>query len=67
MLGARQVFPLMLKSAQRPRMVRTALIGNAAQSLHPVAGQGFNLGLRDAWELAIAARDAPESRRRVDQ
>lgn len=27
-------------------------IGNAAQTLHPVAGQGFNLGLRDAWELA---------------
>ena len=29
-------------------------IGNAAQTLHPVAGQGFNLGLRDAWELAEA-------------
>jgi 2-octaprenyl-6-methoxyphenol hydroxylase len=28
------------------------VIGNAAQTLHPVAGQGFNLGLRDAWELA---------------
>jgi 2-octaprenyl-6-methoxyphenol hydroxylase len=27
-------------------------IGNAAQTLHPVAGQGLNLGLRDAWELA---------------
>jgi 2-octaprenyl-6-methoxyphenol hydroxylase len=31
---------------------RTVLIGNAAQSLHPVAGQGFNLGLRDAAMLA---------------
>lgn len=30
----------------------TVFIGNAAQTLHPVAGQGFNLGLRDAWELA---------------
>jgi 2-octaprenyl-6-methoxyphenol hydroxylase len=28
------------------------LLGNAAQALHPIAGQGFNLGLRDAWELA---------------
>ena len=28
------------------------MVGNAAQTLHPVAGQGFNLGLRDAWELA---------------
>jgi 2-octaprenyl-6-methoxyphenol hydroxylase len=27
-------------------------IGNAAQTLHPVSGQGFNLGIRDAWELA---------------
>lgn len=31
---------------------RAAFIGNAAQTLHPVAGQGLNLGLRDAWELA---------------
>ena len=37
---------------------RVVLVGNAAQSLHPVAGQGFNLGLRDAWELATAVRDA---------
>jgi 2-octaprenyl-6-methoxyphenol hydroxylase len=28
------------------------MLGNAAQSLHPIAGQGFNLGLRDAWELS---------------
>lgn len=35
-----------------------AWIGNAAQSLHPVAGQGLNLGLRDAFELADALADA---------
>ncbi len=56
--GPRQVFPLRLRHARAPRTPRTVLIGNAAQTLHPVAGQGFNLGLRDAWELAIAARDA---------
>jgi 2-octaprenyl-6-methoxyphenol hydroxylase len=56
--GPRQVFPLALKYALRPVAPRTVLIGNAAQTLHPVAGQGFNLGLRDAWELsrAIVAR-----------
>jgi 2-octaprenyl-6-methoxyphenol hydroxylase len=37
-------------------------IGNAAQTLHPVAGQGFNLGLRDAWELAESClQTAPET------
>lgn len=56
--GRRQVFPLKLKRAQRPHSARTVLVGNAAQSLHPVAGQGFNLGLRDAWELARVVRDA---------
>jgi 2-octaprenyl-6-methoxyphenol hydroxylase len=55
--GARQVFPLKLKYARRPVVPRVVLVGNAAQSLHPVAGQGFNLGLRDAWELAAAVRD----------
>jgi 2-octaprenyl-6-methoxyphenol hydroxylase len=34
-------------------------IGNAAQTLHPVAGQGLNLGLRDAWDLAQALAAAP--------
>lgn len=50
--GQRQVFPLSLRHAMRSVAPRTLLIGNAAQTLHPVAGQGFNLGLRDAWELA---------------
>lgn len=48
----RQVFPLALKYATRPVAPRVVLVGNAAQTLHPVAGQGFNLGLRDAWELS---------------
>ena len=36
---------------------REIALGNAAQSLHPVAGQGLNLGLRDAFELSLALRD----------
>jgi 2-octaprenyl-6-methoxyphenol hydroxylase len=50
--GKRAGFPLALKYASPVTGCRTVLIGNAAQTLHPVAGQGFNLGLRDAWELA---------------
>jgi 2-octaprenyl-6-methoxyphenol hydroxylase len=45
-------FPLSLHQSQPVTRERLALIGNAAQMLHPVAGQGFNMGLRDAWELA---------------
>ncbi len=50
--GKRSAFPLVLKYATPVTTQRIALIGNAAQTLHPVAGQGFNLGLRDAYELA---------------
>ena len=50
--SARAVYPLTLKYARHIVLPRTVLIGNAAQTLHPVAGQGFNLGLRDAWEVA---------------
>jgi 2-octaprenyl-6-methoxyphenol hydroxylase len=48
----RALVPLRLRIARRPARARQLLIGNAAQTLHPVAGQGLNLGLRDAWELA---------------
>jgi 2-octaprenyl-6-methoxyphenol hydroxylase len=48
----RAAFPLSLRVAHPPATERTVLLGNAAQTLHPVAGQGLNLGLRDAWELA---------------
>jgi 2-octaprenyl-6-methoxyphenol hydroxylase len=49
---ARTRFPLTLRYATDPVLPRSVLLGNAAQALHPIAGQGFNLGLRDAWELA---------------
>lgn len=80
-VGKRSCFPLGLKRApQQTPQAHIVLLGNAAQTLHPVAGQGFNLGLRDAWELAQEILDAaPEalgtaamlsayrSRRRLDR
>ena len=50
--GIRASYPLKLTRAATTVATRTVLIGNAAQALHPVAGQGFNLGLRDAAMLA---------------
>jgi len=59
--GPRASFPLALQVRDLAPEPRVVLIGNAAQTLHPVAGQGLNLGLRDACELAEmivnAARD----------
>jgi len=59
-LGPRAVHPLALR--QRPSRIgpRQAYVGNAAQTLHPVAGQGLNLGLRDAWDLAEHWRHAQD-------
>ena len=51
-VGPRRSFPLKLRTVSARVAGRLAVIGNAAQALHPVAGQGFNLGLRDADELA---------------
>jgi 2-octaprenyl-6-methoxyphenol hydroxylase len=53
-IRGRAAFPLGLTAAATLADARTAVIGNAAQTLHPVAGQGLNLGLRDAHALADA-------------
>ena len=55
--GPRSRYPIALKVADRIAESRVVALGNAAQTLHPVAGQGLNLGLRDAWELAALLRD----------
>jgi 2-octaprenyl-6-methoxyphenol hydroxylase len=58
----RVAYPLGL-NAQAQATQRTVRIGNAAQTLHPVAGQGLNLGLRDAFCLAqcLAKDDSPQA------
>lgn len=58
-VGTRAAYPLALTRSDATHAERLVLVGNAAQSLHPVAAQGFNLGLRDAATLAevlVAAR-----------
>lgn len=50
--GRRSVYPLARVEAEPPVRPRAVVVGNAAHTLHPVAGQGFNLGLRDVALLA---------------
>ncbi|MDR1995260.1 FAD-dependent monooxygenase [Azonexus sp.] len=50
--GPRHRFALALRLREMLVQGREIWIGNTAQTLHPVSGQGFNLGLRDAWQLA---------------
>ena len=50
-VGRRHAYPLRLIRARESTGPRTALLGNAAHTLHPIAGQGFNLGIRDVAVL----------------
>ena len=59
-LGRRQSYPLARVMSQRLSAPRVLFIGNAAQSLHPVAAQGFNLGLRDAASVAEVVQGAAD-------
>ncbi len=58
-IETRASFPLKLRAVNTPVALRTAIIGNAAQALHPIAGQGLNLGLRDAAVLAASIASTP--------
>jgi 2-octaprenyl-6-methoxyphenol hydroxylase len=57
-VGKRQSYPLALTRAEEQVTDRVVILGNAAQGLHPIAGQGFNLGLRDVACLAEVLADA---------
>ena len=52
LVAPRRAFPLSLIRAENMTAARTVIIGNAVHQLHPVAGQGFNLGLRDVVQMA---------------
>jgi 2-octaprenyl-6-methoxyphenol hydroxylase len=57
----RRSFPLVLEVSRPVVATRVVVLGNAAQALHPVAGQGFNLGLRDAFDMARTIVASPKS------
>jgi 2-octaprenyl-6-methoxyphenol hydroxylase len=57
-VGRRQSYPLALTRSERLTAPRAVILGNAAQALHPVAGQGFNLALRDVAMLAELLADS---------
>ena len=59
--GPRSAYPIMRALAQRIVAPRAVMVGNAAQSLHPIGAQGFNLGLRDALTL-VECIDAGRAR-----
>ncbi|RJG12997.1 2-octaprenyl-6-methoxyphenyl hydroxylase [Pseudomonas cavernicola] len=58
-VGARHVYPLALIEAQEQVRPNLVVLGNAAHSLHPIAGQGYNLSLRDTQALAEALLASP--------
>lgn len=60
-VSKRLTFPLKLSKLTPVVLPHFAVIGNAAQTMHPVAGQGFNVGLRDAWELSEQLSGCPAS------
>lgn len=65
LLGARAAFPLVATHARAYVAARVALIGDAAHSVHPLAGQGVNLGMLDAAVLAEVVRTAHRQKKDI--
>jgi 2-octaprenylphenol hydroxylase len=63
-VGPRACYPLHMRHAKDYTQEGIALIGDAAHTIHPLAGQGVNLGIADAHELATVIRDALARRQR---
>ncbi|MBA0168520.1 2-octaprenyl-6-methoxyphenyl hydroxylase [Pectobacterium sp. CFBP8739] len=66
-IGERHSYPLRLLTASQHISHRLALVGNAAQTLHPIAGQGFNLGIRDVMSLAETLVEAEKNQLDIGQ
>ena len=64
-VGKRQVHPLALTQVREHVRPRLVIVGNAAHTVHPVAGQGFNLGLRDVATLAEVLMEAVHAGRDI--
>jgi len=64
-VGKRISYPMTESKTAQMTMGRVALIGNSAHTLHPIAGQGFNLGLRDVACLAELIADASVARKDI--
>ncbi len=60
-VGSRSNYPLALYTRERLTHHRVAFVGNAAQTLHPIAGQGFNLGIRDVAALTHAVAECDDA------
>ena len=66
-VGKRHIYPLTLIQAQQQVYHRMALVGNASHTIHPIAGQGFNLGVRDVEQMARLVTTALEQDQDIGQ
>jgi 2-octaprenyl-6-methoxyphenol hydroxylase len=66
-VGKRDVFPLKLLMADEQVYHRMALIGNASHTIHPIAGQGFNLGVRDVNQMAALIKTSLNNNQDIGQ